>query len=104
MRYDKSLIFFTSVALALPGYGISQLEQELQNLRELPFGYVANCQDGDLRIEGPNSATFWIRKAEVCALQTPAEESPFCIAGAPGEDVATGRKIPDCYTLKTEVI
>ena len=102
MRFDKSLIFLACGTFAFQVHGTSPLEAELQNLREIPIGYVAICHDGHLRIEGPNSATFWIRHAEVCAQQP--KNFQFCIAGASGEDPITGLTIPNCYTLKSEVI
>lgn len=102
MSYNKSLICCLLVTAGPYAHGMSQLEAELQNIRQIPFGYVASCQDGHLKIEGPKSATYWIRSAEVCANQP--NEFQFCIAGASGEDPKSGRQIPNCAELKVEVI
>lgn len=102
MELNKSLICGALLVVGSHALGMSQLETELQNIRQIPFGYVASCQDGDLKIEGPRSARYWIRSAEVCANQP--NQFQFCIAGATGEDPKSGRQIPNCSDLKVEVI
>ena len=45
----------------------SRIDLEIKNLRDLPFGYRAWCEDKNLLFKSPTSARFRISKAALCA-------------------------------------
>jgi hypothetical protein len=51
---------------------------ELENIRALPFAQTVVCEAGDLKIKSPRSATFVIRRSQLCRrwIERPAPPAP----------------------------
>lgn len=82
-----------------------KLRAEFQNLRELPFGFTAQCIDDDLKFKSASSATFVIRQSLLCAekaLTIPLQRrSKFILcSNDPHRRQNSNFVVPKCNELK----
>lgn len=62
----QSLLFF--FICSTPAFAAdASLEVELSNVRALPFGFTALCEEADLKFKSDASATFVIRDSKLCS-------------------------------------
>ena len=95
--------FFISVSVFLAiadlhAAGRSSIDAELQNLRSLPLGYRAWCENGDLLFKSPVSARFRVGKAALCAGKP--NGYVVCTSDAAGARPEGRKNIPLCSEIE----
>jgi len=83
-------------------------DTELDNVRALPFGFHAQCEDGDLKIRKKGSATFVVRNSLSCSrirLQIAERyQNDFTLCSNDPTHVSSppDRKVVRCVELKID--
>lgn len=83
----------------------STLLAEIANIRSLPPGYVAVCENRDLKLRSASSSTFVIRRSRLCAFWIAhGEFSEFteftvCSNDPEHKDPAGRQMNPECVEL-----
>lgn len=68
MSQHVTLSLLLSAIISVPAMAAdASLEVELSNVRALPFGFTALCEEADLKFKSDASATFIIRDSKLCS-------------------------------------